>query len=345
MQAAFLVGPRQFELRDIPEPALPDDGLLLEVKACGVCGSDLRRWREGPPVPEGIIPGHEVAGVVTAVGPRHTRFAVGDRLALAPDIHCGACYFCERGLFNLCDNLRMLGITPGYPGGFAEKLALGGKVITNGIVHKIPAGLSFELAAMAEPLCSVLAGHDKTRTGLNDTVVVIGAGPIGCLLVAVARARGARTIVSQRSGKRRELVERFSPDYILDPTSEDVVARVRALTGGRGADAVICANPVAATQTQAVEMARKGGVVVLFGGLPKANPMTTLDANRIHYGEIDVIGAFSYHPTVHQLALDVINRGLIPTEQLITHRFPLADVSQGFETADTGQGLKSLIVF
>lgn len=345
MQAAFLIGPRQFELRDIPDPALPADGLLLDVKACGVCGSDLRRWRVGPAGSAGIIPGHEVAGVVAAVGDQQTHFAVGDPVALAPDVHCGDCYYCHRGRFNLCDNLRLVGITPGYPGGFAEKMALTGEILTHGIVHKMPAGLSFELAAMAEPLCSVLAGHDKTNTGLSDTIVVIGAGPIGCLLVAVAKARGARTIVSQRSGKRRELVRRFEPDHILDPTSEDVVARVRALTGGLGADIVICANPVAATQTQAVEMARKGGRVVLFGGLPKAEPMTTLDANRIHYGEIDVIGAFSYHPTTHALALDIIHRGLIPTEKLITHRFPLSDISRGFETADRGQGLKSLIVF
>ena len=345
MQAAFLVGPQKLEVRETPDPVAPDDGLVIEVKACGVCGSDLRRWREGPPPGvDGIIPGHEVAGVVIEVGKDVADYAIGDKLALSPDIHCGKCYFCRRGLLNLCDELRFLGITPGYPGGFAEKLLLTNEVLTNGIVHPMPEGLSFAHAAMAEPLCSVLASHQKTNTNMHDTVVVLGAGPIGCLLIATAKAQGAQTIVSQRSPKRRELVKAFGPDAILDPTSEDIVARVKELTGGVGADIVICANPVASTQTQAVEMARKGGTVVLFGGLPKANPMTTLDANRIHYGEVDVIGAFSYHTSVHEQALDILSRGILPIDKLITHTFPLEQVADAFETGNSGQGLKSLVV-
>lgn len=343
MEAAFLIGPRAFDIREIPDPVAPADGLVLRVKACGVCGSDLRRWREGRVPEAGITPGHELAGEVIAVGREVTKYGVGDRLAIAPDIHCSHCYYCQRGLYNLCDELRFIGITPGYPGGFAEEMVLTGEILANGIIHRMPAELSFELGAMAEPLCSVLASHDKTQTGLNDTVVIIGAGPIGCLLVAVARARGAVTMVSQRSEKRREMVKRFDPDVVLDPTNEDVVARVRELTNGLGADVVICANPVAATQTQAIEMVRKGGQVVLFGGLPKSNPMTTLDGNRIHYGEIKVVGAFSYHPTVHQLALDLLKRNLIPADRLITHTFPLEKIGEAFETADSGEGLKVMV--
>ena len=200
MKAAVQTGVRQFEVREVPDPTLPEDGLILRVTACGVCGSDLRRWREGLPAGvDGIIPGHEIAGEVIAVGPKAARVAVGDRLALAPDIHCGHCWYCRRGLYNLCDDMRMLGITPGYPGGFAELLAVSGDVLTNGIVHPVPDGLPDELAALAEPCSSVLASHMKTNTSLNDTVVVIGAGPIGCLLVATAHARGARAFIVVRS--------------------------------------------------------------------------------------------------------------------------------------------------
>ena len=135
----------------------------------------------------------------------------------------------------------------------------------------------------------------------------------------------------------------FGPQALIDPTSEDVVARVRELTGGVGADIVICANPVAETQAQAVEMVRKGGRVVLFGGLPKANPMVTVDANLIHYGEIAFVGSFSYHPSFHELALDAIHRQLIPSDLLITHTFSLDRVAEAFDTADSGQGLKVMV--
>ncbi|HRW50685.1 MAG: alcohol dehydrogenase catalytic domain-containing protein [Caldilinea sp.] len=344
MKAAVQTGVRQFAVREVADPALPEDGLILRVTACGVCGSDLRRWREGlPPGVEGIIPGHEIAGRVVAVGARVSHIAVGDRLALAPDIHCGHCWYCQREMFNLCDHMRMLGITPGYPGGFAEKLAISGEVLSNGVVHPVPDELPDELAALAEPCASVLASHLKTDTSFSDTVVVIGAGPIGCLLVATAKARGARAFIVVRSDRRRELVARFAPDAIIDSSREEMVARVRELTHGLGADIAICANPDASTQEAAVRMVRKGGKVVLFGGLPKASPMTTLDSNRIHYGEIEVVGAFSYHPTAHAMALDLFARGAIPVEKLITHRFALDAIDAAFATADSGEGLKVLV--
>lgn len=344
MKAAVQIGVQQLEVREVPDPVLPDDGVLLKVTACGVCGSDLRRWREGlPPGVASIIPGHEIAGEVIAVGAKVTNIAVGDRLALGPDIHCGRCWYCQRGLYNLCDHTRFLGITPGYPGGFAEKLALTGEVLTNGIVHPIPAGLPDEIAALAEPCSSVLASHLKTNTSLNDVVVVIGAGPIGALLVMTAHARGARAFIVVRSDRRRALVERFAPDAIIDSSQEDMVARVRELTHGLGADIAICANPDASTQAAAVQMVRKGGKVVLFGGLPKANPLTTLDSNRIHYGEIEVIGAFSYHPTAHAMALELFARGVIPIDKLITHRFALEEIDAAFHTANSGEGLKVIV--
>jgi len=348
MRAAFLVGVGELEIREIPEPMVPDDGLVIKVEACGVCGSDLRRWREGPPHSvDGIIPGHEVAGIVEEVGPVKrssvTPYAPGDRLAVAPDIHCGHCYYCQRGMYNLCNNLRFLGITPGHPGGFAEKMALTHEVLTNGVVHPMPDGLSFVEGALAEPCSSVLAAHQKAGTSLNDTIVVIGAGPIGCLHVVVAKARGARVIVSEPNQKRREMSRRFHPDALVDPFDEDLAARVSQLTDGLGADIVICANPVAATQAQAVEVVRKAGRVVLFGGLPKADPMTTLDSNRIHYGETEVVGAFSYHPTFHELALDVLSRKLVPADLLVTHAFPLEKIGEAFETAASGEGLKVIV--
>ncbi len=344
MKAAYLIGPKTVELRDVAEPVAPDGGLVLDVKACGICGSDLRRWKEGPPKEvEGIIPGHEAAGVVVEAGSGMTRYAPGDCLAIAPDVHCGRCYYCKRGLYNLCDTLRFVGVTPEFPGALAEKLVLTEEVLTNGIVHPMPAGMSFIEAGLAEPSCSVLASHQRAGTGPGDTVVVMGAGPIGCLHVVVARARGARVVVSEPSATRRALAERFEPQAIVDPGAEDLKSCVQEVTGGVGADIVICANPIAQTQTEAVEIVRKRGKVILFGGLPKADPMVTLDSNRLHYGEIEVFGAFSYHPTVHELALDLIHRKVIPADLLVTHTFGLNEIGRAFEAAAAGEALKVVV--
>jgi L-iditol 2-dehydrogenase len=344
MKSAFLTGPRTLDVREVPEPAVPPDGLVLRVAACGVCGSDLRRWQEGPPPGTGhLVQGHELAGVVLATGSQAPRFRAGDRLAVAPDVHCGACHYCRRGRFNLCLSLKLLGITPGLDGGFAEQVVLGGDLLRHGIVHRMPDGLSFHEGGLAETLSSVLASHHQCRTGLGETVVILGAGPIGCLHTVIARARGARVILAEPNPVRRQGAEKFAPDALIDVTRQDVIAEVKRLTDGLGAEVVICANPVAATQTQAVEMARRGGRIVLFGGLAKASPMTSLNANLIHYGEQVVMGAFSYHPSFHEEALLTLARKVVKVEQFVTHTRPLSKVAEAFQIAASGEALKVMV--
>ncbi len=344
MKAAFFKEPHKIELREIPEPTTPDDGLKIAVKACAVCGSDIRRWREGPqPGADEIIPGHEISGHVVEVGRNLTGFKVGDRLAIGPDVHCDVCWYCQRGLYNLCDNIRFYGITPGYQGGFAEKMIVPHEILTRGICHNIPNGLSYEAASISEPCTSVIATHEKINTQLGDTVVIIGAGPTGCIGIAVAKSRGARVIVAQRGQERREFAAAFGPDLIVNPAEEDLISVVRDFTHGLGADIVICANPNAQTHADGVKMVRKGGKVVLYGGLPRAQPNTTLDANLIHYGEIQVIGAFSYHPTHHALALDLLNRNIIPADKVITHEKSLDDVQLAYELAADRKALKVIV--
>lgn len=344
MKAAYVTGPMKIELRETPIPQVPDDGILIAVRACGVCGSDLRRWREGADAESALlIAGHEISGVVKSVGKQVTDYEVGEHLAIAPDVHCGKCYYCERGLYNLCGHLHLIGITPGYNGGFAEYLVLTAEMLSGGIVHRVSEKLSFVQAALAEPLSSVLSAHEQAGTTLGDTVVVMGAGPIGCLHIAVARARGARVILSEPSEVRRQIAIRFGPELIVDPANQNLVNEVRQVTDGRGADIAICANPIAATHTQAVELVRKRGKIILFGGLPKANPMTLLDGNRIHYNEIRVIGTFSYHPSYHAQALDAIERGLINSDHVITHTFPIDEIDRAFQMAASGEALKVMV--
>ncbi len=342
MKAAYLVEKETFEIREIPDPDVPVDGLVMKVEVCGVCGGDVRRWRAGESHgASNVVLGHEVTGIVEAVGSGVSRFKPGDRIAIAPDIHCGTCYFCQRAMFNLCDDLKLIGISPEYPGGYAEKLALPGEVLRNGIVHRIPESLSLTDASLSEPCSSVLATHEMVATSLGDTVAILGAGPMGCLLVTIAKARGARVVVSEPVADRREMIQPFGPDAVIDPFNQDLDTYIREITDGVGADVVICANPVAATQTQAVEIVRKAGKVVLFGGLPE--PMTTVDGNKIHYGEVEFIGAFSYHPSFHKMALDILERGIIPIGHMITHNFSLDEIDQAFETCARGEAVKAII--
>jgi len=343
MKAAFLTGKEQLDVRETKDPQTGLKDIVVDVKACGVCGSDLRRWKEGLSGDELVVPGHEVAGIVVEAGKEAHRFKQGDRIAIAPDIHCGECYYCRHGLYNLCDKLHFVGITPGYLGGFAEKILITEEVIEFGVAHHIPDGLSYDFAALSEPCSSVLACHDRIHTSIDDLVVVMGAGPIGCIHTAVAHARGARVVISEPSDIRRKLAATFEPELILNPFEDDLGAIVRDLTDERGADVVICANPVPDTQTQAVEIVRKRGRVMLFGGLPKADHMVSLDSNKIHYGEIEVIGSFSYHTTYHALALKALKRGIIPAEKLITAKYPLTQAQKAFESAAGGEALKVLV--
>jgi L-iditol 2-dehydrogenase len=343
VKAAQLIGPETVELVDLPVPECPEDGVLLQVRACGVCGSDLRRYKEGP-VSRGItVPGHEFAGEVVEVGSRVTDYAVGDHLAVAPDVHCLKCWYCSVGLYNLCDDMTMIGITPGFMGGLAEYCLLPAHALAGGTIHRMPASLSWAQGALGEPLSSVQACHQDIGTKLGDTVLVMGAGPIGCLHTAIAHLRGARVILSEPNELRREMAAPFKPELVLDPNSSDVVTETRAFTDGLGADSAICANPVAATHQQAVDAVRKKGSVVLFGGLPKAAPMTELHANRIHYDEIRVVGSFSYHPDYHLRALQLLERGQIDADTIITHTFSLDEVEQVFRTVAAGEALKVMV--
>ncbi len=343
MRAARVTAPERIELVDVPAPACPDDGLLLRVKACGVCGSDLRRWREGPDPRGAVIPGHEFSGIVEEVGFKVSGYAVGERLAMSPDVHCNRCWYCSVGLYNLCDDQKLIGITPGYDGALAEYTVLAADVLAGGIVHRMPSSLTFAQGALAEPMSSVQACHAEIGTKLGDTVVVMGAGPIGCLHAVIAHLRGARVVISEPNELRRRMAAPFAPELLLDPSTQDVVAEVRAFTRGLGADAAICANPVAATHQQAVGLVRKRGTVVLFGGLPKTSPMTSLDADRIHYHEIKVVGSFSYHPDFHARALELLDRGQVDSDMLITHTFRLEQVEEVFRTLAAGEALKVMV--
>ncbi len=341
MKAAVFEAPERMVVRQVElAPCGPDD-VVMKTHACGICGSDVRNFRSGLKGDVGPqVMGHEFTGVVTEAGRNVRRLAPGDRVAVAPDVSCGSCYYCKRNLVNLCLEHRMVGTH--WPGGFAEYVHLPQVVLERGMVHRIPDGVSLEAAALSEPASSVIAAQENAGVGLGDTVLIIGDGPIGCLHTEIARARGAERILLAGL-TRLEEARRFGPDLLIDAGTQDTVQETRAATGGLGADVVIVANPVAATQAQAVRAVRKRGRVVLFGGLPKASPETTLDGNLIHYGEIVVMGAFSYPAYVHEKALAAIAAGQIHPEKYFNLVVSLDDIVQGFRAAAEGRALKVLV--
>ena len=277
MKAAVFKDIEQMEIEEVPIPECPEDGLLVKIYACGICGSDVRNYHNG--LKDGVknqIIGHEVAGQITEVGKRVERFVVGQRVALAPDVSCGHCWYCKKGLVNLCEHHKMLGTH--YPGGYAQYIALPGEVLRRGFVELIPEGMSYEHAAFAETCSGVVACQERVSVSLGSNVVIIGDGPVGCIHCETARARGAANVIMIGRDKL-ELAASFQPDLLLDgkKPEEELISAVLEKTGGLGADVVICAVPTASVQREALAMVRKRGTVVIYGGVAKGSEGTCLE--------------------------------------------------------------------
>ncbi len=341
MKAVVVRAPMEFGVEEVPIPTTPEDGLLLKVIACGLCGSDLRTLRSGHHrVTLPWIIGHEISGEVVELGPKYRGpWQVGDRLAVGPVVYCGVCDFCANGQYEFCEAYRE--IAQAWPGGFAEYIAIPPEALRLGTIHRIPEGLDPAHAAISEPISSCVNAQERGRVSLGDTVVIIGSGPIGCTHVSLARARGAdRIIVADVVDERLKLVEPFGPDVTINAARVDLVAEVRRLTHGKGAEVVITATPAPVAVVQAVEMARKAGRILVFGGLPKDQSKPGLDVNIIHYNALQMIGTTTFAPRHQRIAIGLLASGRIPGDRLVTHRFPLAEFAQGVQLAMEGKALK-----
>jgi L-iditol 2-dehydrogenase len=341
MKAVMVRAPMQFDLEDVPVPDIPGLGLLLEVKACGLCGSDLRTLRSGHRrVTFPWIIGHEICGTVAETGPGYQgRWQEGDLLAVGPPAYCGVCEFCLNGQYEFCEGY--LEIAQAWPGGFAKYVAIPEESVKLGAIELVPDGLDPAFAAVAEPISSCINAQEKGQVGLGDTVVVIGSGPVGCIHISLARARGAdKVFVADIVDDRLKLAELFEPDATINASRVDLVEEVRRLTNERGADVIVTATPAPVAQVQAVEMAKKGGRILLFGGLPKDNSKPGVDMNIVHYNALHLIGTTTFAPRHFRLALKLVASGRIPAEKLVTHRFPLSEFKRGAMMALEGRVLK-----
>jgi L-iditol 2-dehydrogenase len=344
MKVARLYAPGRLELEMDPDPEPGPGELVIRVRACALCGTDLKIFRHGHS--HLVLPrvlGHEIAGEVVALGEGITNWVPGDRVQVIAAIPCGECRYCRRGFQTVCENLESIGYH--YDGGFATFIRIPAKVIRQDGLHRIPDGLSYEAAALAEPLACVLNGQEQVGTGPGDTVVVLGSGPIGCMHVWLARARGVDRIflIDVDATRLRMAAERVEPDEAICSMEIDPVERVLRLTHGYGSDVIIVAAPSAQAVEQAIAMAARRGRICLFAGLPKEQPMVQCNANQIHYRELTVVGAYGSTPSQNQRALDLIARGEVPVERLITHRLPLDRIMEGLRLMAQGKALKVVI--
>lgn len=344
MKAAVLEDVGRMVIKEVPDPECPPGGILIEVGACAVCGTDVKVYRHGhrlivPP----RITGHELAGTVLRVGEGLEEFSPGDRVAVAPVVPCGKCYYCRRGIQTMCDELTAIGYH--YDGGFAPLMAVPERAVRNGCVNKLPDTLSIEESALAEPLACCINAQDLCEVGPGQTVAIIGAGPIGALNAQLARCRGAsKVILIDISEERLTMVRFLEPDLSIVSSKQDPIEPVMEATEGRGADVVIVACSSGPAQEQSLELVAKRGVVDFFGGLPKDKPFINFNSNLIHYREFKVVGNHGSAPHHNELAIKLLASGQIDASPLITHRFPVERTIEAIETTERAEGLKVIVI-
>lgn len=344
MKVARFYAPGDVRIEDAAEPSPGPGEVKIAVRACSTCGTDLKIFRHGhhridPP----RVMGHEIAGEIAELGEGTAGWAVGDRVQVIAAIPCGTCAECRRGRMTVCPNQESMGYQ--YDGAFANYLVVPAKVLAVDGLNRIPDGVGFAEASVAEPLACVLNGQELARVGAGDDVVVVGSGPIGCLHVRLARARGAgRVFLVELSRERLDRAAGLvAPDEAVCAQDGDVVDQILKLTEGRGADVVITAAASGKAQEQALQYAARQGRISLFGGLPQDAPTITLDSNLVHYRELTVVGANGSSPAHNARALDLIATGAVPVSDLITHRLPLDGVLDALEIVSRGEGIKVTI--
>jgi L-iditol 2-dehydrogenase len=343
MKAAVYREPGRLEVEDAPDPRPTPDNVILRIRVCTICGTDLKLYTVGNPrcTPPRII-GHELAGEAVHVGTDVDGFAEGDRMTLATSIACTRCDYCRRGLENLCPDIRC--ISYDYDGAFAEYMEVPPEALRGGNALRVPDGVEDAAAALSEPISCAINAQKVAGVKAGDTVVVIGAGPMGCLNAEVAKAFGAdRVIVTQRSPGRLALARRLPGVEAVDVSAGDAVELVRDMTGGEGADVVIAAAPTRQSQAEALRMARKGGAVSLFASLPKGDSTVEIDTRAIHYGQIALVGASDSRADDVRDALGLLSEGKIAADLIITHELPLEGILEGLELMRRRSGLKIAI--
>ena len=342
MKAAVFADMERFVIEDMPEPRAGAGEVRVRIRACAICGTDLRIYHYGhhhvqPPQ----VIGHEIAGVIDQTGAGVTGCTLGAPVTITPRIGCGHCYYCRRGQYSYCPNGRSFGYQ--LPGGYAEYIIVPPEGVSLGALIPIGGGLSFDEASLTEPLACCLRAQRTSGVGPGAVVAVIGGGPVGILHCRLARARGASVILIEREVERLNAVSTAAIAKVVEPRRSDPRQEIRAFTEGRGADVVIVACSSAEAQVEALSLAGRGGRVNFFGGLPPGGSLITLDSNLIHYDEIQVQGSHGSTPEENREAAALLASEQIEVKDLISRGFPLEAIEEAFHFAESRQGMKTVI--
>ncbi|MCW5890979.1 MAG: zinc-binding dehydrogenase [bacterium] len=335
-RAVVQTAPRQLELRTLPVPDLTADTALLRVEACGICGSDAEQYQGTIPMRYPLVPGHEPVGVIEAIGDRAAErwgVDVGTRVAVESVIPCGYCRACRAGTYQRCrrkgglhgHGYVPLSRPPGLWGGFAEYMHLD----AFSIVHPIRADLPASLAVLFNPLGAGFRwAAEMPRTGPGDTVLVLGPGQRGLTSVIAARAVGADTIIvtgTSRDAAKLALARDLGADHTIDVEEEDVRARIRELTGGRGADVIVEVAAAATAPLAESLWYAAGGARIVLAAVKGFRPVPDFVSDLIVVKELTLLGAFAVTSPAYRAAIRLIESGRVPLERLHTHDFGLAD--------------------
>jgi L-iditol 2-dehydrogenase len=342
MSAAVLYGKEKLRIERVEVPKLGRGDVLVRVRAALTCGTDVKVFRRGyhakmirPPA----LFGHELAGDVAAVGSDVSAFHVGQRVVAANSAPCGVCFYCQRSQENLCEDLLF------NNGAYAEYIRIPERIVAKNM-HEIPAHVSYQDAALVEPLACVIRGLEESGVKPGDTVAVIGLGPIGMMFVRLAKAvYNARVIAI---GRRRSQLDRAAgmgaDEVVLNEEGADVVSPVQKLTGGRGADVVIEAVGLPEVWQLAVKLLRRGGVVNFFGGCPEGTEVP-VDAGLLHYSELTLKASFHHTPDLIRQALDIISRGRVTARDFVNRVEPLSNLLEVMQHLMSHNGhLKTAII-
>jgi L-iditol 2-dehydrogenase len=338
MKAALLYGPKDVRVEEVDIPPLSDSEVLVKVKSIGVCQSDVRSYlgiykrQLFPPGRESYgLSGHEWSGEVVEVGKSVKGFSAQDRVVPEIILSCGLCKFCAKGMTNLCRNKTFINR------GYAEYAKAPAQHLM-----KVPQAVSYEQAAFAEPIAVCLHTNDLVSPKPGDIVLIVGAGPMGLIHTQITKLSGASVIVSEILESRRSMAKQFGADFTINPSSEDLPSRVKELTEGNGADAVICATGARRAIEDAIPAVGSGGRLVLFGGTYPPERIQ-IDPNIIHYGEICITGSYDHLPIHMHRALQLLNSRKIEVMSLISDTLSLERVKQAFELAMNSTALKVLV--
>ena len=332
---------------EVPVPEISAGEVLVRVHACGICGTDIKKIKHGFLPPPQIF-GHEIAGTVEAVGDGVRNWRPGDRVLTFHHIPCGKCFYCEQKLFSQCPTYKKVGVTSGFRpsgGGFAEYVRVMDWIAARGMMA-IPPGVSFEEAVFVEPVNTCLKAIYKARIQPREAVLVIGQGPIGMLLMLLARIHaGARVLSSDPMPARREKSLALGAEASFDPAAGDLVEALRGLTSGRGADVVLVAAPQPELLEQALALARPGGRVLLFA---YNDPLLRVEfpAATVGIDEKEILGSYSASFDLQAESARLVFERVLPVRDLISHRFPLSQIEQalGLAAHPSEESLKIILV-